>query len=115
MPGSGSAWRSHGTRSCGGWARKRARGQVNTSRWLLMPMGGDIQDLALGLPSTVLPGPVQDFGHVLAVEVDVEVVLDELVGHRLFQVAAAGPGLGEAVDHVLDEVGAVQAVLNAHV
>jgi hypothetical protein len=38
-------------------------------------------------------------------------VLDELVLHRLFQVAAPGTQLGQPVDHVLDQVEPVQVVL----
>jgi hypothetical protein len=38
----------------------------------------------------VLPFPVPDFGHVLAVGVDVALVLDQLVLHGLFEVAPLG-------------------------
>ena len=52
---------------------------------------------------------------VLAVGVDVEGVLDEFVGHHLFEVVAGGAESGEAVDDVADEVVAVELVLHPHV
>jgi hypothetical protein len=44
--------------------------------------------------------------------IDETSVLDELVLHGLLQVAPRGPQLREAIDHVLDEVEPVEAVLH---
>src|SRR5271163_589719 len=62
-----------------------------------------------------IPGPIADFGQVLAVGVDVAVGFDEFVRHRLLQVVASRAELGQPVDDVRDEVKAVQAVLHPHV
>ena len=54
-----------------------ARNSVAAWRLILIPS-------RFPSPGRRPPGPVEDFGHVLAVDADVEVVLYELVGHRLF-------------------------------
>src|ERR1700722_488735 len=61
------------------------------------------------------PGPVADFGHVLAVDIDVLAMFDELVAHHLSQVFAGGAELRGPVDDVVDQVVAVQPVLHSHV
>ena len=52
---------------------------------------------------------------VPALVVDVEVMFDKLVGHRLLEIVGGGAELRQAFDYVLDEVIAVETVLNAHV
>ena len=47
--------------------------------------------------------------------VDIVLVLDELVPHRLLQIGALAAGLGQVVDDVLHEMEAVEFVLHAHV
>src|ERR1700733_14580601 len=59
-----------------------------------------------------IPGPVADFGQVLAVGVDVAFVFDEFVDHLLLEVVAGRAELGQPVDDVCDEVETVQTVLH---
>src|ERR1700687_5325898 len=66
-------------------------------------------------PRTRAPRPIADFREVLPVSVDVDIVLDEFVGHRLLQVVPRRTELRELVDDVCDEVEAVQSVLDPHV
>jgi len=63
----------------------------------------------------VVPFPVPDFRHVLAVLVDVLLVLDELVLELLLQVDALVAGLRQAVDGVHHQVEAVQVVQHRYV
>jgi hypothetical protein len=49
----------------------------------------------------LLPLPVTDFRHVLAVLIDVMLVLDELVLDHLLQVRALGAQIPQAIHHVL--------------
>jgi len=50
------------------------------------------------------PLPVVDFRHVLAVLINVDLVLDELVLDQLFQIGALNAQLGQAIDTVLHQV-----------
>src|SRR4051812_42361494 len=50
------------------------------------------------------PLPVADFGHVLAVRVDVLAMLDEFVTQRLFQVRSHRPELRQSIDGVSGKV-----------
>jgi len=61
------------------------------------------------------PHPISDFGQVLAVQVDVSFVLDQLVPELLLQVDAPLAGLRHAIDCVHHEVEAVQVVQHRHV
>ena len=63
----------------------------------------------------VAPLPVPDFGHVLAVLVDVLLVLDKLILELLLQVDALVAGLRQAVDAVHHQVETVQIVQHRHV
>src|SRR5262245_31020523 len=56
------------------------------------------------------PAPVADLGHVLPVLADVPLVQRELVRHLLAVVRRARAERGHAVDHVLDQVEAVEVV-----
>ena len=63
------------------------------------------------LRSVLIPFPVPDLRHVLAVFVDVLIVLDELVMHHLLQVCPLGAQLRQAIHHVLHQMEPVQFVL----
>src|SRR5690348_6908378 len=56
------------------------------------------------------PPPAGDFRHVVAVLADIVLVLDQLVAQRLLEVGGPSAELRQAVDHVHDQVEAVQVV-----
>jgi len=80
------------------------------------PVSGSAADLHL-IPAHPFraPHPISDFGQVLAVQVDVSFVLDQLVPELLLQVDAPLAGLRHAIDCVHHEVEAVQVVQHRHV
>ena len=61
------------------------------------------------------PPPVGDFRHVVAVLANVVLVLDQLVAQRLLEVGRPSAKLRQSVDHVHDQVEAVQVVQDHHV
>ncbi len=65
--------------------------------------------------SSLPPPPLGDFRHVVAVLVDVVLVFDKLLAERLLEVRRPSAQLRQPVDHVHDQVAAVQVVQNHHV
>src|SRR5262245_40709006 len=61
------------------------------------------------------PLPARDLGHVVTIPADVLLMVNELVADRLLGIGCTCPELGHAVDHVADQVEAVQFVEHAHV
>src|SRR5260370_11794499 len=61
------------------------------------------------------PPPVRDFRNVVAVLADIVLVLDQLVAQRLLEVSGPSAELRQSVDHVHDQVEAVQFVEHDHV
>ena len=78
--------------------------------------------LAFWRPQSILafslrnvPLPVPNFGHVLAVFVDVLLVSDQLIFELLFQVDSLLSGLRQTINGVHHEVEAVEIVQHRHV
>ena len=61
------------------------------------------------------PAPVPDLRQILAMCVDVMLVFDELVTHRLFQIRAFAAEMGQFVHDVLHQMEAIVVVLHTHV
>ena len=59
----------------------------------------------------IAPRPVPDLRQVLAVFVNVDLVLDQLVSNHLLQVIAFATQTRDAIHHVLHRMEAVQIVL----
>src|SRR5262249_25461694 len=78
----------------------------------------DIVPLGRGASGSGLlatPAPPGDLGHVVAVLADVLLVLDRLVADRLLRVRRSRPQLWQPVDHVGDQVEAIEVVPDRHV
>src|SRR4030081_819984 len=63
----------------------------------------------------VAPFPIADLRHVLAVAVDTLLVLDQLVLQLPLQINAFAARLWQTIDHVHDEMEAIQIVEYCHV
>src|SRR5215469_7632168 len=61
------------------------------------------------------PFPARNLGHVVAVAFDIRLVIDEPVPDRLLSVSSPGSELRYAINHVADEMEAIEAVQYAHV
>src|SRR5882762_1551102 len=61
------------------------------------------------------PAPVADLGHVLAVLLDVALVLAQLAAHRPLEIGGARAELRHALDHVQNEMEAIEIVQHHHV
>src|SRR5690349_16520670 len=66
-------------------------------------------------PGVLPPFPARDLRHVIAVPENVFAVLDELVADCLLRVCGSDPEVGDAIDHVADQVEAVEVVAHTHV
>ena len=62
-----------------------------------------------------LPFPFSDLRHILAILGNIFPVLDEFGSDGLFRIGRYQSQLGDAVDHIRDEVEAVQIIAHDHV
>src|ERR1700678_108850 len=58
------------------------------------------------------PLPVADFRQILAVVINVMFVLDKFVLHHLLEIGALGAQIRDAINHVLNEMKAIEIVLH---
>src|SRR5690242_809587 len=61
------------------------------------------------------PPPARDLRHVVAVSANEFLVVDELVADGLLGVSGPGAQLGHAVEHVADQMEAIETVQHTHV
>src|SRR5690348_13143592 len=77
--------------------------------------GPRMRSLRSGVPRAGIPFPVADLRHVFAVRVDVALVLDQLFLQPRAHLGCLRRETRHAIDHVADEMKAIEVVQHDHV